>query len=76
MLATDYILANTDRHLGNFGFLRDSETLEWKGLAPIYDSGTSLWQMTLTRSISAEAMVPAIVIHQLVTNCHQSIMKR
>lgn len=59
MLATDYILANTDRHLGNFGFLRDSETLEWKGLAPIYDSGTSLWQMALTRSISAEAMVPA-----------------
>lgn len=59
MLAADYILANTDRHLGNFGFLRDSETLEWKGLAPIYDSGTSLWQMTLTRAISADAMVPA-----------------
>lgn len=59
MLAADYILANTDRHLGNFGFLRNSETLEWKGLAPIYDSGTSLWQMTLTRAISAEAMVPA-----------------
>jgi len=59
MLAADYILANTDRHLGNFGFLRDSETLDWKGLAPIYDSGTSLWQMTLTRAISADAMVPA-----------------
>lgn len=59
MLAADYILANTDRHLGNFGFLRDSETLEWKGVAPIYDSGTSLWQMTLTRAISADAMIPA-----------------
>lgn len=59
MLAADYILANTDRHLGNFGFLRDSETLEWKGMAPIYDSGTSLWQMTLTRAIHADAMVPA-----------------
>lgn len=59
MLAADFILANTDRHLGNFGFLRDSETLEWKGTAPIYDSGTSLWQMTLTRAIHAEAMVPA-----------------
>ncbi|MFZ2121267.1 MAG: HipA domain-containing protein, partial [Gemmiger qucibialis] len=59
MLAADFILANTDRHLGNFGFLRDSETLEWKGTAPIYDSGTSLWQMTLTRAINAEAMVPA-----------------
>ena len=33
MLAADFILANTDRHLGNFGFLRDSETLEWKGTA-------------------------------------------
>lgn len=59
MLAVDYILANADRHLGNFGFLRDSETLEWKGMAPIYDRGTSLWQMTITRAISAEAMVPA-----------------
>ena len=59
MLAADFILANTDRHLGNFGFLRDSETLEWKGTAPIYDSGTSLWQMTLTRAINAETMVPA-----------------
>ena len=59
VIAADFILANTDRHLGNFGFLRDSETLEWKGTAPIYDSGTSLWQMTLTRAIHAEAMVPA-----------------
>ncbi len=30
-----------------------------EGTAPIYDSGTSLWQMTLTRAICAEAMVPA-----------------
>ena len=59
VIAADFILANTDRHLGNFGFLRDSETLEWKGTAPIYDSGTSLWQMTLTRAIHAEAMVSA-----------------
>jgi hypothetical protein len=43
MLTLDYIIANEDRHYGNFGFIRDANTLEWKGLSPIFDSGTSLW---------------------------------
>jgi len=46
MLVLDYIIANEDRHYNNFGFLRDAETLKWLGLAPIYDSGTSLWHNT------------------------------
>ena len=46
MLILDYIIANTDRHFGNFGFIRNAETLEWLGFAPIYDSGTSLWHNT------------------------------
>jgi hypothetical protein len=43
MLTLDYIIANEDRHYNNFGFIRDANTLEWKGFAPIFDSGTSLW---------------------------------
>ena len=43
MLTLDYIIANEDRHYNNFGFVRNAETLEWEGMAPIYDSGTSLW---------------------------------
>ena len=46
MLVLDYIIANTDRHYNNFGFIRNVETLEWHGMAPIYDSGTSLWHDT------------------------------
>lgn len=42
MIVLDYILANEDRHLNNFGLLRNAETLEWCGFAPIYDSGSSL----------------------------------
>lgn len=42
MLVLDYIIANEDRHLNNFGLLRDPETLEWIGMAPIYDSGSAL----------------------------------
>lgn len=43
MLAVDYIICNTDRHYGNFGFIRNVETLQFEGIAPVYDSGTSLW---------------------------------
>lgn len=43
MLLFDFIINNTDRHYGNFGFIRDADTLEWKGLAPIFDNGNSLW---------------------------------
>ena len=46
MLTIDYIIANEDRHYNNFGAVRNSETLEWLGFAPIYDSGTSLWHTT------------------------------
>ena len=43
MLALDYIIANTDRHFNNIGFIRNAHTLEYRGLAPVYDSGASLW---------------------------------
>ena len=43
MIVLDYIIANTDRHYNNFGFVRDAGTLAWQGLAPIFDSGTALW---------------------------------
>ncbi len=51
MLVFDYLMANTDRHFGNFGAIRNVETLEWIGPAPIFDSGTSLWQDKLTKTI-------------------------
>ncbi|MBQ3139142.1 MAG: HipA domain-containing protein [Ruminococcus sp.] len=52
MIVLDYIIANEDRHFNNFGLLRDANTLEWIGAAPIFDSGTSLWYDTSVRGIS------------------------
>ena len=43
MLVVDSIVANTDRHFNNFGFLRNADTLEWEGLAPVFDTGTSMF---------------------------------
>ena len=42
MIVVDYLILNEDRHLNNFGALRNAETLQWIGMAPIYDSGSSL----------------------------------
>lgn len=43
MMLLDYITANIDRHYGNFGFIRNAETLEWKGLSPIFDNGNAMF---------------------------------
>jgi len=43
MIVIDYLIRNTDRHVGNFGILRNSETLKWEKIAPIFDNGNSMW---------------------------------
>ena len=42
-ILTDFLISNTDRHLYNFGVLRDSSTLRFIGMAPIFDSGNSMF---------------------------------
>lgn len=54
MIVLDYIIADEDRHLNNFGLLRNAETLEWLGFAPIYDSGSSLGYNSLLSQIHTE----------------------
>jgi len=51
MLTVDYIIANRDRHYSNFGAIRNANTLEFIGIAPIFDSGTSLWNNEPTQLI-------------------------
>ncbi len=53
MLVLDFIIANEDRHLNNFGLLRNAETLEWLSMAPIFDSGSSLGYDKLAGQIRA-----------------------
>ena len=39
---TDFIISNVDRHLNNFGIMRDPDTLKAVGFAPIFDNGNSM----------------------------------
>lgn len=43
MLVCDYILGNFDRHWNNFGVIRNARTREFVRVAPVFDSGNSLW---------------------------------
>lgn len=40
---TDFLITNTDEHLVNFGILRNADTMQIIGPAPIYDSGNSMF---------------------------------
>lgn len=43
MFACDYLIGNFDRHYRNFGVIRNVETLKYTRIAPIFDTGSSLW---------------------------------
>ena len=43
MILTDFAISNTDRHLQNFGVLRNADSMELIGPAPLFDSGNSMF---------------------------------
>lgn len=42
MFVVDYLMMNIDRHLKNFGIIRNVETLKWERVTPIFDTGQSM----------------------------------
>ena len=53
MILLDYIIANTDRYYTNFSFLRNSNTLEWLGLVPIFDTEISMFNKISTEELKS-----------------------
>jgi hypothetical protein len=45
---------NVDRHLGNFGIIRDVETLRWIDIAPNFDSGQAMHSQSEIYSMNFE----------------------
>jgi hypothetical protein len=54
IIVVDFLIANTDRHFGNFGAVRNACTLEWLGASPVFDCGTSMWHNEFTHNIHYE----------------------
>lgn len=61
-IMTDFLLTNTDRHMNNISILRNPDTLELLGFAPIYDSGNSMFYSTPTEQLSR------VNIHDIATH--------
>ena len=78
MLCLDYLIENSDRNYGNFGFIRDVASLKFLGPAPLFDNGTSLWCEALNSEIGTA--LPAMPFKDtqkkqlaLVKECHIDI---
>ncbi len=56
-ITLDYLISNEDRHQGNFGIVRNADTLKVIDAAPIFDSGSSLWFGLPIGQIRANASV-------------------
>lgn len=68
MMSFDALICNTDRHLGNFGFLVDNASNEIKAPAPLFDHGNSLfcqaygddWSSASALTTYAESQQPCL----------------
>ena len=52
MAVFDSLIANTDRHSGNFGVLRDNRTGRVLGMAPLFDHNVSLFSRDFDEHLS------------------------
>lgn len=52
MFIIDFLMMNFDRHLKNFGIIRNVNTLEWTRTTPIFDTGESMQCDKLTGEIN------------------------
>ena len=57
MLVFDALVFNEDRHMGNYGVMRDSATGEIRGMAPIFDNNMSLFAGAMPNELKAGAML-------------------
>ena len=56
MLVLDAVIMNPDRHMGNYGVLRNNETGQVLGFAPIFDNNLALLPQYATETLAEETL--------------------
>lgn len=54
MMVFDSLIANADRHLGNFGMMVDNNTGKYLRTAPLFDNGYSLFYGAASQELTSE----------------------
>lgn len=70
MVAVDHIICNNDRHLGNFGFIRDATTGEILGFAPLFDFGRAYWGANYAQDVSSR------YFGKMENSCFKKVVKQ
>ena len=65
MIVLDSVIMNTDRHLGNFGFIVDNKTFRVKRFAPVFDHNMSLLARTANDNLEATLLSVRDMGHKL-----------
>ena len=61
MAVFDSVIANTDRHVGNFGVMRENSTGRLVGIAPIFDNNVSLFTRYLDEQLQLGSILELCV---------------
>lgn len=67
MFLVDYLMLNSDRHLKNFGIIRNVNTLEWVSTTPIFDTGEAMecYKFTYICVLPGEVVNSLIILIRL-----------
>lgn len=90
MILFDAVICNTDRHLGNFGFLVDNRTNKIVAPAPLFDHGNSLfnlagmdtWEDDSALQAYIDTLVPSVyndfieMAKSMMTNAQKEKLRR
>ena len=73
-ICSDFLFTNLDRHMNNISILRNSDTLEILGLAPIYDTGNSMFYNIPTNELG-NIKLGQDKTHSFVTSKENRLLK-
>lgn len=68
MTVFDALIANDDRHLGNFGFLFDNRTRSLVSAAPIFDNNLSLFIRDIDAGLTASDLARSAAWYKSPSN--------
>lgn len=73
-ICSDFLFTNLDRHMNNISILRNPDTLEILGFAPIYDTGNSMFYNVPTNELN-NVKLGQDKTHSFITSKENRLLK-
>lgn len=76
MIVLDYLMLNSDRHLNNFGILRNPDTLQLESCIPIFDTGSGLACFSNDEAVYEEGLSSNAKFFETTRMNHDALISR